>query len=203
MAFLVLGNLLFLAFCIPPFIFLLVGEVFFSLGIACFSVIPAFSGLLHFVAKIIQNKKPAMRDFFLGVYRFYGRSIVLGSLGIFSFSWLLSVFPYGEEGLSLAEVCLFVLSLFSFLFLVILSVYAVPIMVFWDLTLKKALIQALILTSHYRIPTAGILSLGFLVALLAWWTKLGLLIILPSVWAVFLCKLVVKLSQDLAFSDSE
>lgn len=194
--FLLLGNVLFFIFCIPSFVFLLVGDVLLSLWVSCFSAVPAFSGLLCLVAEALRNRKPTIRSFTLGVCRLYGRSAILGGLGILSLLWLLSALSYGGRELSFMTVCLLASSLVGFLFMIALLVHAFPIMVFWNPSLRETFAWALSLASRYRIPTAGIISLGLLCVFLAWWTKLGLLIILPAIWAVFSCELTVRLLQN-------
>lgn len=87
-------------------------------------------------------------------------------------------------------------SFVTFLFVIALLVHAFSIVVFWDPPLRKAFVQALLLASRYRIPTAGIISLGLLCVFLTWWTRLGLLIILPAIWAVFSCELTAGLLQN-------
>lgn len=193
---LLLGNVLFLIFCIPSFVFLLVGDVLLSLWIGCFSIVPAFSGLLYLVAEVIRSRKPTIRSFILGICRFYGRSVILGGLGVLSLLWLLGALNCGRGGPSIMIVSLLVLSFVRFFLVVTLLAHAFPIMVFWDFPLRETLVRALLLASHYRIPTAGIISLGFLCIFLIWWTRLGLLVVLPAIWAVFSCELTVKLFQN-------
>lgn len=62
----------------------LVGDVLLSLWVSCFSTIPAFSRLLCLVAEVLQNRKPTIKSFIFGFRRLYGRSVMLGSLGILS-----------------------------------------------------------------------------------------------------------------------
>ena len=193
--FILLGNAVFLLFCAPSFTFLLIGNVLLSLWAGCVTVAPAFSGLLSFVARILRDEKPNFRDLTAAILRFYWRSALLGSIGALSLSWLLSALSCLGKKIDLVAVCLLVPPLVAFLFVVSLLVYAFPAMVLWDLPFRKAFVRALLFASCYRIPTAGLVSLGILFALLTLWSKMGLLVILPSVWAVFSCELTARLFQ--------
>jgi hypothetical protein len=193
---LLLGNVVFLAFCIPPFVFFFVGDVLLFLWTGCFSAAPAFLGLLSFVGTIVQGQRPSLRSLIIGTLRFYGQGVILGSIGVLSLLGLLSALSPGEEALSGTRVVLLVFSFAGFLFATTLLVHAFPLLALENPPLRKVIVHALFLASKYRIPTAGMVSLGLLCTFLTWWTRLGLLFVLPAVWAVFSCELTVRLLQD-------
>jgi len=193
MFFLLLGNLLFVIFCTPSFILFFTGDIVLFLWTSCLSAIPGFSGLLYFVAKIIQEGNSSLKNFFSGFLHFYGRSAMFGIVWVLSLLGILNTLQVHQK-ITIGIIGLMVLVFVIFLFVTTLLAQAFPLMALKPrITLRTLLSCALFLASKYRVQTAGIILFGFLCILVIWWSKLSLIFILPAIWAVFACELTARL----------
>lgn len=193
---LLFGDIFFCLFGVPSLILFISDLILPAFWLSCFTMAPAFSGLVYLTGKIARGKKFGVKDIVFGICHFYGRSMVLGSLIA-----LLISFSLGTLGImkaNLDQVWLIgplAIQLAALLFVALLSVYTFTLMTIYDTSLKKTLIYAFVLASNYKIPTIGMLSLAVLFAFLMWWTKFGLILVFPVLWAVFSSNLTLLLVQ--------
>jgi uncharacterized membrane protein YesL len=94
------------------------------------------------------------------------------------------------------------------LLLVVLYLYAFPLLVQHDVGVWTALRSALALASRHLNNTLGLLGMGILFALAILYLSSGLLFFLPAVWGMFIvnnCRLVVdeEMSNDQGEPDDD
>lgn len=196
LALLLVGDIFFCLFCIPFMILFISDLVLPALWLGCFTIAPAFSGLVYLTGKIARGEKFGVKDIVFGIFHFYRRSIVLGSLIALLISF--SIATFGMTKANPDQVWLIgslAIQLAALLLVALLSVYAFSLMAIYDISLKKTLIYAFVLASSYKMPTIGLLSLAVLFAFLMWWTKFGLILVFPVLWAVFSSNLTLLLVQ--------
>ena len=83
---------------------------------------------------------------------------------------------------------------FGLLLLVVLYLYAFPLLVLHDMAVGLALRNSLVLAGRYIGNTFGLLSMGVLFGFATAYVSLGLLLVLPAIWGIFIvnhCRMVV------------
>ncbi|MCD6289352.1 MAG: hypothetical protein J7M34_02530, partial [Anaerolineae bacterium] len=126
---------------------------------------------------------------------FWARSVKLALLAWFPLlaAWLTTPL------LSSVEVPLIVwfglaADMVALLVLVVLYLYAFPVLALYDVDWYTALRSALILSSRHIRNSLGLLAMGVLFAFAVFYISPGLLFILPAVWGAFIinnCRMVV------------
>jgi uncharacterized membrane protein YesL len=77
--------------------------------------------------------------------------------------------------------------------------YMVPQIAIYDLSIRTAFKNSLLLSARYLSHTIGLLAMAFLLVLIASRVSYWLLIIFPGCWLVFVinnCRMVIQLELD-------
>jgi len=192
---LIIGDVIFMVFCVPWFIFFLAGLNMLSLW--CIVLInPAFAGLMYLAGKIAKGKACNIKDLFFGIYRFFRRALIIGLLTVFLLFvtiWTFKLIEANPEQRWLIIPWVFQLS--CLIFMGVLHVHIFPIMTLYDADLKTVFISSIALAVKYKLHTIGMVSLIILMALLIRLIWIGLIIVVPGVLAVFMSNLTLLLMR--------
>jgi len=192
---LLLGGFVFILLCLPAIALFMLGLLVPAALVAVLTVAPACAALLVLEAQIVRDVQPNIGVMFRALPKFWLRSVGLGLLtlfpllvGLFTLSMVseLSAPFVVWAGLAADAVGLVLLAS--------LYLYAFPLLVLYDATLSTALSNALILASHHLSNTLGLLGLGYLFGLGIVHLNLGLILVLPTVWGIFIvnnCRMVM------------
>jgi len=190
------SDIFFCLFCVPSTILFFSDLILPAIWLSGFTIIPAFSGLVYLTGRIASSKEFSIKDIIVGIYHFYRRSIILGSIIALLLSFILCTL--GLINANPAQGWLiFPLSIqFSaLLFIALLLAYIFSLMTIYDISLQKAFIYAFLLASNYKMPTIGTFSLIILFVFLIRWTKFGLILVCPALWAIFVTNITLLLVQ--------
>jgi uncharacterized membrane protein YesL len=195
-----LSGAVFSLLCVPASLLFLLGLFAPALVGGALTIAPACTALLAQENEIVRDFKTNIGTMFRALPRFWTRSVGLGLLGGFPLFVALLTLPM----LSLPQVPLVIwlglgADALGLLILVALYLYAFPLLVLHDMSVGRALRNALILASRHIWNTLGLLGLGILFALASAYVSPALLFILPAVWGLFIvnnCRMVV--AEELA-----
>lgn len=193
---LLICNMLFCLLCVPSMIFFMSDLFILALWLGCFTVVPTFSGLMYVSGRIANRKSVGVNDMIYGIRHFYSRSLILGSLTASLISFAIGTARFLQ--VTPDQTWLIIplsIQFAALLFVVLLFAYIFSLMTMYDISIKKTFIFAFTLASIYKVPTIGLFSLLVLCALSIRWTKLGLILVCPIVWAIFACNTTVLLLQ--------
>ncbi len=190
-----LAGVIFSLLCAPAFLLLILGLFAPAIIIGVLTIAPAWTALLAQENDIARDAKTDIRTMIGSLPRFWARSAGLGV-----FLWLqvliaLLTLPM----LSRPEVPLVVwlglaADMLGSLLLIVLYLYAFPLLALHDVSAGTALRNAFILASRHLNNTLGLLGMGILFTLATLYLSSGLLLFLPAVWGMFIvnnCRLVV------------
>ncbi|MDW8097936.1 MAG: hypothetical protein RML36_00455 [Anaerolineae bacterium] len=193
---LLLASLIFSLLWMPSFLLLTLGLWGFALITGVTLVAPGWAALLALQVALTGGDKAPIGIMLRAFPRFWKRSATMGFLTVLPLlaAWLtLPLFAQPQE-LWIAWLGL-AADLAGFLILVTLGLYAFPLLVWHDLSVRIALRNALILASRHIVNTLGLLAMGVLFAFAIAYISPGLLFVLPTVWGLFMvnhCRMVIK-----------
>ena len=191
----VLAGIIFSLMCIPSFVLSVFGLFVPALILGALMIAPAWTALLAFEAGIVQNRRTNIAVMFKAFPKYWRRSASLGLIGTFPiFAALITL-----SGLAQPEIPMIVwlglaADIAGMLVLLILFLYAFPLLVLFDVGLGGAFRNAFVLASRYLIHSFGLLSMGVLFILATVYFSWGLLFFFPAIWGIFIvnnCRLVV------------
>jgi uncharacterized membrane protein YesL len=190
-----LAGLLFSLLCVPATLLAYANLLFPSIIVGAFTAAPAWAALLAQEAEITLGVKTGIGTMLRAFPRFWTRSARLGVLLAFPVSMFLLTVPLLARPEVPAIVWLgLAADLFGLFLLVILYLYAFPLLVLHDIGVGLALRDALALAGRYIGNTLGLLSIGVLFGFAVAYLSPGLLLVLPAIWGVFIvnhCRMVV------------
>jgi len=192
---LIIGDVIFIVFCIPWFVFMLAGSNILSLWCTVLAS-PALAGIMYLTGKIAKGKACNIKDLFFGVRRFFRRALIIGVITVFLLFisiWTFRIIKANPEQKWLMIPWVFQLS--CLIFIGVLHVYVFPIMTLYDANLKTVFIYSLVLAVKYKLPTIGMISLMILIVLVVRIIWVGLILVFPAILAVFMSNLTLLLMK--------
>ena len=190
-----LAGVIFSLLCAPAFLLFILGLLAPAIIVGVLTIAPAWTALLAQENAIARDAKTDIRAMVGALPRFWARSTGLGLLLWLQVLIALLTLPM----LSHPEVPLvgwlgLGADMLGLLLLVLLYMYAFPLLVQHDVNVGTALRNAFILASRHLNNTLGLLAMGILFVLAILYLSSGLLLFLPAVWGMFIvnnCQLVV------------
>jgi uncharacterized membrane protein YesL len=190
-----LAGVVFSLLCAPMVVLLVLGLFAPAIVIGVLTIAPAWAALLAQESEIARGAKTNIRTMVAALPRFWARGMGLGFL-----LWLQVVIALTTlEMLSRPEAPPVVwlglaADMLGLLLLIVLYLYAFPLLVQHDTGIWVALRNAFALASRHLNNTLGLLGMGVLFTLAILYLSSGLLLFLPAVWGMFIvnnCRLVV------------
>lgn len=190
-----LGAIFFSAASAPSFVLFVLGLPWLALLCYIGLVAPAWVGLLAYEGALARGYPGSTGLLFFGFRHRWLDSLRLGAVGAFPLSATLWFALSPNDGLTpLASGSWVLLILLGCLILMIVTIYALPLLALFDASVMNALQNSVILSARYVVNTLGLAALAVLLAFGVIY-GLGLLLILPACFALFVvnnCLLVVQ-----------
>lgn len=193
---LILAGALFALACLPALLILSFGLLLPAILVGILTVSPAWAALNAQVARIIYREPGNVGSFLRAFGKFYLRSLLPGAL---------MAVPLTAAGLTLpllavepvpTQVWMGLAADIAGLFLLCnLYLYAYPILVIYDVSVRNALRNSLVLAARYLGNTLGLLAMAVLLVFIAVKVSTMLLIIFPACWLVFVinnCRMALR-----------
>jgi uncharacterized membrane protein YesL len=185
---------------LPAFVLFVLNLPLLAILVGALTIAPAWAVVLAHEARLLEHKAANLGTM-AQTWRRYGlRSAKLGLLAAFPLVAGLLTLPHLAAPEAPPVVWLgLAADALGLLLLVTLFLYAFPLLVLFDMKLRTALYNSLILASRYLANTLGLLSLGGLFLLGVLYLNSGLLFILPAIWGMFIvnnCRLVINLEEE-------
>jgi uncharacterized membrane protein YesL len=203
---LLLGGLVFVVLCLPTIALLMLGLPIPATFVAALTVAPAWAALLALEAQMARDVQPHIGVMFRALPKFWLRSVGLGLLILFPvLAGLLTLSMASELPAPFVITAGLAADAVGLVFLTVLYLYAFPLLVLYDAPMGTALSNALILASHHLGNTLGLLGMGVLFGIGVVRLNLGLLLVLPTVWGMFVvnnCRMVMAEEADSSTEES-
>lgn len=199
---------LFSLFSLPAVtISLVFNRLIFGLILAVFTVGPAWTVLNEALSRTILREPYSFLSFLKGFGHYYQRSLVLATfLAIPAVSLARDLPLLVETPVAALTWVRLGTAVAGSAFLMALSVYAYPIMVLYDVNVRLALKNSLVLAIKYFGNTSGLLAMAGLLAWSVFRVSAFLWIIVPACWLVFVinnCRMVVSFELEDTQKDSD
>ncbi len=192
-----LAGLLFTVTSVPAATLFILGFVIPGILLGVFTMGPSYIAMCDVIARSIMNEPTSFLDFFKAFGHFYGRGVLLGALMATPLVAASLTLPALQTppvsttvwiglGADLAGVFL----------LTALYLYVYPQIVIYDLGVRNAMKNSLLLAARYFSNTLGLMGLAALLALLAAKVSYFLLIVFLGCWQGFVinnCRMVIRL----------
>ena len=182
------GALFFNLVGLPAFVLFAWGWLAPALAAAVVTVGPAWGALLAYETRLLQHQAAGGMQFWQGFSRHWFRSCLLGLLLAVPAAILLALLPELEARAAVPASVWFGigLNLFALAVASALALYAFPILVQRNLRTLDCIRDALILSSRYPAHSLGLLAMGVLFGMGVAHVSLGLVLLLPSVYGLFI-----------------
>ncbi|MFN3983580.1 MAG: hypothetical protein ACK4SA_24685 [Caldilinea sp.] len=190
-----LGAIFFSAASTPSFVLFVLGLPWLALLCGIGLISPAWVGLLAYEGSLARGHTGNAVLLLFGFRHRWLDSLRLGAVGAFPLATALWFALSSNDDLTpLATVFWASLVLLGCLILMIVTFYALPLLALFDTSVTNALQNSVILSARYVVNTLGLTALAVLLAFGVINLSLGLLLILPACFALFVvnnCLLVV------------
>jgi uncharacterized membrane protein YesL len=181
------------------FVALVLGLIVPGILLGVITLGPGWLGMCTVIARnLLREPDPSLWDFFRAFGRFFWRGAMLGGLvaiPLLAAAFTLPLLAQNQIPNNIAQVGLGA-DLAGLFLLAMLGLYVPPQIVLYDLGMKLALRNGLVLSIRHLGNTLGLLAMAGLLVFLAYKTTLFLLFILPAFWLVFVInnlRLVLRL----------
>ncbi len=167
-----------------------------------FALVPAWGALCYVVGRILMQSKPHLADLLSAFLHYYYRECLLA-------------LPLGAliVALSIALPCLAVappipvisgitLQVLAFLATLMLLTHAVPLLALFDLSLREAWLYSAALLVRWPMVSIGLLSMAFLLALVAYWVGPACWLILPLTFVPFQVNATLMLTKRAMYKET-
>jgi len=193
---LVLGSLLMDLAAVPAVLILfLTRNVPLASVIGLLTIMPAWVGYCYTIGRNAVGFKLHFGDLLSASLHYYGRSSLLGIPSVILLLAVMITLPWLSKDLPMLVVIGIALQAIALLFSCLLLIHALPLLACFDLSLRQALVNSLILVMRWPIIAVGLLSLSFLLTLAARAIGLGTWLILPLLFAPFEVNATLMLSK--------
>lgn len=203
---LLLGSIVFTLLCVPAITLFMLGLLFPALVAAVLAVAPAWAALLALEAQIARDARPHIGVMLRALPTYWLRSVGLALLALFPvLVGLLTISMAPEPPLPFVVQLGLAGDAVGLVLLAALYLYAFPLLALYDAPLGTALSNALILASHHLSNTLGLLGMGVLFGIGVVRLNLGLLLVLPTVWGMFVvnnCRIVMAEEMESSTQES-
>jgi uncharacterized membrane protein YesL len=197
-----LAGLLFSLISLPAlFLTLIAGLGLPGILLAAVTIGPGWLALCAVIsATILREPNTSPLDYFRSFGHFYVRGMALG--GLMAIPLIAGTGTLPMLGLNPVPIVAWVginVDLVTLFFLFTLYLYVCPQIVIYDVGVRLALRNGLLLEMHHLAHTLGMVALAVLLGFLAFKISLLLLIIFPACWLVFVInnfRLVLRLESD-------
>jgi len=191
-----LSALFFSVASAPSFVLFVLGLPWLALLISIGLMAPAWVGMLTYQGLLVRGNTSGAQHLFRGFRYQWLDSLRLGAVGAFPLSAALWFALASEDNLAPTAASLWVLFIvLGCLIMVVVTIYAFPLLALFDSSVMNALQNGTILSARYMINTLGLAALAVLLVFGVIHLSLGLLLILPACFALFVvnnCFLVVQ-----------
>lgn len=183
----VLGHsLLFSLCCAPAFVFFSLGLLVPTVVVGVVTIAPGWVALLAVQRNIVSNGVFPALGFGTAWRRYWRRSTLLGMLAAFPFLAALATLPALQQPAVPLVVWIGLgADLFGMALLAAILLYAFPLLVHFDYGVKDSLRDGWILAARFPAHTLGLLGFGILGAFAVSYFSLGLLLLLPALYGLF------------------
>ena len=190
------GALLFNLICIPASYLFTAGSFIPSFLMASITIGPAWVALQAYQIRLLQGEAPRPYMFFVAFRKYWRRSALLSLFAVFPLLALLTTLPALQTAPVPPVVWIgLVADLLGCAVMAALSLYTFPYLVRQrEIGVRACLRDALILASRHPINSLGLLAIGILFGFSVAYISLGLLLLLPSIYSLFIaanCLLVL------------
>jgi len=182
------GSLLFTLVSIPASFLFTLGLFIPTLLVASITIGPAWTALLAFETRLLQGRVPRQYSLFDDFRQCWRQSALLSLLTIFPLLALMTTLP-ALQSTPVAPIVWIGLGadLLGCAVMATLSFYAFPSLVQHpDQGVRTCIRDALILASRYPANSLGLLAIGILFSFCIAYISLALLLLLPTVYALFI-----------------
>lgn len=181
------GGLLFCLCCVPAFILFGLGLLVPTVLVAVVTIAPAWCALLAFTNAILLGDRADLAFFWRTCQRYWRAAALLSMLFAFPLVTTLTTLPL----LQVEPVPLIVwlglgADLFGLALAAALLFYAFPLLLEQRTALPMLLRRALLFAGVHPFNSVGLLAMGLLFAFLIAYVSLGLLLLLPAIYALFI-----------------
>lgn len=181
-----LGATFFSIASAPGFVLFVLGLPWLALLCCVGLVTPAWVGLLAYEGWLARGYPGSTGLLLFGFRHRWLDSLRLGAIGAFPLSATLWFALSPNDGLTpLASGAWVLLILLGCLILMSVTIYALPLLALFDAPVTNALQNSVILSARYVVNTLGLAALAVLLAFCVSYVSLGLLLILPACFALF------------------
>lgn len=191
-----LGAAFFSVASAPSFILFVLGLPWLALLSSIGLVSPAWVGMLAHQGHLARDHTSSAYLLLFGFRHRWLDSLRLGAVGAFPLAATLWFALSPNNDLTqLASGFWALLILLGCLILIVVTIYALPLLALFDASVPNALQNSAILSARYVVNTLGLAAMAVLLAFGVIYLSLGLLLILPACFALFVvnnCFLVVQ-----------
>lgn len=192
-----LADFLFVVVSLPAVLVYLLGFTLPGILLGIVTAGPGFVAMVALISRAILREPITIIDFFRAFDKFFMRGAGLGLVTAIPLTAANMTLPLLQNppvptvvwaglGADLAGLC----------FLGAMYLYIYPQIVIYDLSIRTAFKNSMLLASAYLSHTVGLLAMALLLAVIASQISYWLLIVFPGCWLVFVinnCRMGIKL----------
>lgn len=180
------GGLLFSLCCLPAFTLFALGLLAPTVVVSAVTIAPAWTALLAFQRLLLSNRVAKSTTFFYALRDYGWRSASLGGVAAFPVLAALITLPrLAQEPVPRLVWVGLAADFFGMALLVVLLLYAFPLLLYTDQQVWVVLRNALSLASRHPLHTFGLLGMAVLFGFAVASLSLGLLFFLPAIYGMF------------------
>ncbi len=181
------GGLLFCLCCVPAFLLFGLGLLVPTVLVGVVTVAPAWCALVAFVNAILLGDRADLPFFWRTCQRYWRAAALLSLLLAFPLVSTLTTLPLLQVEPVPRIVWLgLAADLFGMALAAAVLFYAFPLLLEERISLRTLLRRALSLAGVHPFNSVGLLAMGLLFAFLIAYVSLGLLLLLPAIYALFI-----------------
>lgn len=190
-----IGALFFSIACTPAFVLFVLGMPWLALLAGLGMAAPAWASLLQYEGFLAQGRVRSISILVTGFRRLWMDSVRLAAIGIALLAVALWLLP--ADGAAVPSLPLYIgggLIVLGAMVLVIVALYAIPLLALYEVSLHSALRNSMLLSALFIANTLGLAAMAVLMGFAAVYISFALLLILPAVLGLFVvnnCFMVV------------
>ena len=188
----------------PAYFVIMSGLFLPGILLAACTTAPGWVALLAQATALLREQPAGPGVLLRNLGRYYGRGTLVGLLLAVPMLLILSTLPLLG---SVDQPSWVIPSLMAngtiLAILLAISFYAIPLLVGYEQSLRKASRNSAILASRYAGNTVGLLSLGILFALATAYLSSGLMFFFPAVWGFFIASNALMVVHEALAQDDQ